>query len=156
MEIIAYEMEYIGGKVQSDIELITFREEYFKEYKNIYNECFYDMRKALDIKPYYFYSSIEELKYKKERIFILKENNLKENNELIGSVAILDNEIDDLIVNKKYQGKGYGKKLLLYAINKMQNLKVEKITLHVAKWNEKALKLYENNGFKYVKIENVR
>lgn len=151
MEIIAYEMEYIGGKVQSDIELITFREEYFEEYKNIYNECFYDMRKALDIKPYYFYSSIEELKYKKERIFILKENN-----ELIGSIAILDNEIDDLIVNKKYQGKGYGKKLLLYAINKMQNLKVEKITLHVAKWNEKTLKLYENNGFKYVKIENVR
>lgn len=151
MEIIAYEMEYIGGKVQSDIELITFREEYFEEYKNIYNECFYDMRKALDIKPYYFYSSIEELKDKKERIFILKENN-----ELIGSVAILDNEIDDLIVNKKYQGKGYGKKLLLYAINKMQNLKVEKITLHVAKWNEKALKLYENNGFKCVNIEKVR
>ena len=151
MEIIAYEMEYIGGKVQSDIELITFREEYFEEYKNIYNECFYDMRKALDIKPYYFYSSIEELRDKKERIFILKENN-----ELIGSVAILDNEIDDLIVNKKYQGKGYGKKLLLYAINKMQNLKVEKITLHVAKWNEKAVKLYENSGFKYVKIENVR
>ena len=151
MEIIAYEMEYIGGKVQSDIELITFREEYFEEYKNIYNECFYDMRKTLDIKPYYFYSSIEELRDKKERIFILKENN-----ELIGSVAILDNEIDDLIVNKKYQGKGYGKKLLLYAINKMQNLKVEKITLHVAKWNEKAVKLYENSGFKYVKIENVR
>lgn len=144
-------MEYIGGKVQSNIELITFREEYFEEYKNIYNECFYDMRKALDIKPYYFYSSIEELKDKKERIFILKENN-----ELIGSVVILDNEIDDLIANKKYQGKGYGKKLLLYAINKMQNLKVEKITLHVAKWNEKTVKLYENSGFKYVKIENVR
>lgn len=151
MEIIAYEMEYIGGKVQSDIELITFREEYFEEYKNIYNECFYDMRKALDIKPYYFYSSMEELKDKKERIFILKENN-----ELIGSVAILDNGIDDLIVNKKYQGKGYGKKLLLYAINKMQNLKIEKITLHVAKWSEKALKLYENNGFKCVNIEKAR
>ncbi|MDZ4992604.1 GNAT family N-acetyltransferase [Clostridium perfringens] len=151
MEVIAYCMEYMGGKVKTDISLVPFREEFFEEYKKIYNECFYEMRKYLYIKPYYFYSSIEQLEDKKEKIFVLKEND-----ELIGSVAMIDGEIDDLIVNPKYQGKGYGKKLLLYAINKIQNLKAEKITLHVAKWNEKALKLYENNGFKCVEIEKVR
>ncbi|EGT3617444.1 GNAT family N-acetyltransferase [Clostridium perfringens] len=52
---------------------------------------------------------------------------LIENGELICSVSILDGEIDDLIVNPKYQVNGYGKKLLFYAINKMQGLEVEKI-----------------------------
>lgn len=151
MEVIAYSMEYMGGEVKTDINLGPFREEFFEEYKNIYNKCFYEMRKSLDIEPYYFYSSIEQLEDKKDKIFVLRESE-----ELIGSVSIIDGEIDDLIVNSKYQGKGYGKKLLLYAINKMQGLKVEKITLHVAKWNEKALKLYENNGFKCVNIEKVR
>lgn len=151
MEILAYEMEYTGEIVNSDIELIAFRDDYFEEYKNVYNKCFYDMRKFLDIQPYCFYSSIDELGDKKEKIFILKEND-----ELIGSVAIVDGEIDDLIVNPKYQGKGYGKKILLYAINKMQSLKVEKITLHVAKWNEKAVRIYENNGFKCVKTMKIR
>lgn len=151
MEILAYEMEYTGEIVNSDIELIAFRDDYFEEYKNVYNKCFYDMRKFLDIQPYCFYSSIDELGDKKEKIFILKEND-----ELIGSVAIVEGEIDDLIVNPKYQGKGYGKKILLYAINKMQILKVEKITLHVAKWNEKAVRIYENNGFKCVKTMKIR
>lgn len=151
MEILAYEMEYTGEIVNSDIELISFRDDYFEEYKNVYNKCFYDMRKFLDVQPYCFYSSIDELGDKKEKIFILKEND-----ELIGSVAIVDGEIDDLIVNPKYQGKGYGKKLLLYAINKMQILKVEKITLHVAKWNKKAMRIYENNGFKCVKTMKIR
>lgn len=151
MKILAYEMEYKGEMVNSDIELSAFRDDYFEEYKNVYNKCFYDMRKFLDVQPYCFYSSIDELGDKKEKIFILKEND-----ELIGSVAIVDDEIDDLIVNPKYQGKGYGKKLLFYAINKMQVLKVEKITLHVAKWNEKALKLYESIGFKCVKTMKIR
>lgn len=151
MEVIAYGMEYMGGEVKTDINLVPFREEFFEEYKKIYNECFYEMRKALDIKPYYFYSSIEQLEDKKEKIFVLKEND-----ELIGSVAMIDCEIDDLIVNPKYQGKGYGKKLLLYAINKMQTMGINTIKLYVAKWNEKAVKLYEKNGFKCVKIEKVR
>lgn len=31
--------------------------------------------------------------------------------EIIGSVACYGNEIDDLIVNQKFQNKGYGKQL---------------------------------------------
>jgi len=36
--------------------------------------------------------------------------------ELIGSIACYGNEIDDLIVNKKFQHKGYGKQLLLWGM----------------------------------------
>lgn len=41
-EIIAYEMQFDGEKIQlTDIELIPFQEKYYSEYELIYNECFY-------------------------------------------------------------------------------------------------------------------
>ena len=66
----------------------------------------------------------------------------------------LDNEIDDLIVNVKYQSRGFGKQILLWAL---ENTKSEKIILHVAEWNKKAIELYKKNGFEIVntiKINN--
>ena len=65
-------------------------------------------------------------------------------NEIVGSVALKGEEIDDLIVNPKYQGKGYGKQILLWAL---ENIKSKRIFLRVATWNKKAIRLYEKNGF---------
>ena len=76
------------------------------------------------------------------------------NEEIIGSIALKDNEIDDLIVNAKYQSQGYGKQILLWAL---ENIKKEKIILHVAEWNKKAIELYRKNGFEIIntiKIDN--
>lgn len=101
-----------------------------------------DMRKALEIEPYNFYSGIEKLDDKKKNIYVLWNDNT-----VISSVACYGNEIDDLIVNKSYQNKGIGKQLLLWSINHIRNNNDEPIILHVAKWNEKALKLYLDNGF---------
>ena len=53
-------------------------------------------------------------------------------------------KIDDLIVNSKYKGKGYGKQILLWALKNIQN---QRPILHVAGWNEKAVALYKNIGF---------
>lgn len=76
------------------------------------------------------------------------------NEEIIGSIALKDNEIDDLIVDAKYQSQGYGKQILLWAL---ENIKNEKIILHVAEWNKKAIELYRKNGFEIIntiKIDN--
>ena len=55
MEIIAYEMRYGKNPVpKSDIACIPFDDKFFQEYMRIYNECFYEMRKALNIQPYHF------------------------------------------------------------------------------------------------------
>ena len=51
--------------------------------------------------------------------------------EIIGSVEIHENIIDHLFVNPKYQNKGYGKKLLLFAINSLQESRIDEITLFV-------------------------
>lgn len=105
MEIIAYEMKYVDNSVEkSDIVCIPFEVEFFQEYMRIYNECFYEMRKALDIQSYNFLNEYNQILEKVKDIYLL----LKQG-EIIGSVACYGNEIDDLIVNKKFQHKGHGK-----------------------------------------------
>lgn len=151
-EIIAYEMEFAEKRFEDvDIELIPFEEKYYTEYERIYNECFYDMRKELDVKPYSFYSDYLQIKDKAKNIFLFIRNN-----EIVGSVACYENEIDDLIVNKKYQNNGIGQKLLIWAINHIRTYSSQSITLHVAKWNEKALCIYQNNGFIITRTEKIR
>lgn len=152
IEIIAYEMQFSSKTVQeSDINLESFSDDFYSEYEKIYNECFFDMRKSLNVEPYNFYSAIEQLDNKKQNIYVLWDGDT-----LIGSVACYGNEIDDLIVNKAYQNKGVGRKLLLWAIEHIRSNNDEPIVLHVAKWNEKALKLYLDNGFEISKIEKIR
>ena len=131
---------------QSDIVCMTFEEQFFQEYMRIYNECFYEMRKALDIQPYNFLSAYDQIADKIQDIYLLTEQG-----EIIGSVACYGNEIDDLIVNSKFQHKGYGKKLLLWAMQHIRERSNEPITLHVAEWNHDAIMLYKNVGFKVTK-----
>ncbi len=151
-EIIAYEMQYSGDDViYTDIVLISFQEKYYSEYKRIYNECFYEMRKALDVQPYNFYSDFGQVKDKMKDIFLFIKDEI-----IVGSVACYGNEIDDLVVNREYQNHGIGQKLLLWAINHIRTYSYSPIVIHVAKWNEIALYIYERNGFVITKTEKVR
>ena len=152
MEVIAYEMNYDKEFAeQSRISCIPFEARYFEQYKRIYNECFYDMRKALEIEPYNFLSDYEQIRGKASDIYLLVEDG-----EIIGSVACYRNEIDDLIVNKNFQRKGYGKQLLLWSMQQIRKKNADPITLHVAEWNQNALMLYKKVGFEVVSSERVR
>ena len=152
MEIIVYEMKYADECIEkSDITCIPFETEFFQEYMRIYNECFYQMRKALDIQPYNFLDSYQQIADKVKDIYLLIEQG-----EIIGSVACYGNEIDDLIVNKTFQHRGYGKQLLLWAMQHIRKRSNEPITLHVARWNLDALMLYKKVGFEVANVERVR
>ena len=152
MEIIVYEMKYVKDSVgKSDIVCIPFEEKYFQEYMGMYNECFYEMRKALDIQPYNYLNDYKQIVEKIKDIYLLVNQG-----ELIGSVACYGNEIDDLIVNKKLQHRGYGKKLLLWGMQRIRAKNNEPITLHVAKWNNDAFMLYKKAGFEIANIEKIR
>ena len=75
MEIIAYEMQLHKDIIEpSNILCIPFEEKYFTEYMHMYNECFYEMRKALDIVPYNFLSDYEQIKEKIKNIYLFMEN----------------------------------------------------------------------------------
>ncbi len=142
MKITAYTMHYKGDKVNSDLILRNYISSDYSVYKRIYEECFFEMRTALELVPVNCCDSSEELLAKSSDIFVLEKNG-----RIIGSVAIYKNEIDDLIVAKKFQRKGYGKKLLDFAVASMQESGISPITLHVADWNKSAVKLYLDNGF---------
>ena len=152
MEIIADEMKYVNDSVkESDIVWIPFDVEFFQEYMRIYNECFYEMRKSLDIQPYNFLNDYKQIVDKVKDIHLLRNQG-----EIIGSIACYGNEIDDLIVNKKFQHKGYGKQILLWGMQCIREKSEEPITLHVAKWNNDALMLYQKVGFEIANVEKVR
>ncbi len=150
--IWAYEMYYDKEiDTEPDICCMPFEEKYFEEYMCIYNECFYEMRSTLDIQPYNWYAQYSQMADKAENVFVLLEDN-----QMIGSVACYGNEIDDLIVKKSCQGRGYGKQLLLWAMKHIRQYSGAAITLHVAAWNKQAIRLYENAGFLVRKKERVR
>ena len=147
----AYEMQYIGkATIFEEVPITLFCEKYYSQYERIYNECFYEMRKALDVKPYNFYSDIEQIRGRMPNIFMLMHCET-----IIGSVGCYGTEIDDLIVNKEFQNRGHGKTLLLWAIHHIRTYTDEPITIHVAEWNQNALKLYMRYGFVVTKKEKV-
>ena len=151
MEIIAYKMQYTDVRVpKSDIVCVPLDAARFQEYMGIYNECFYEMRKTLDIRPYHFLSEYAQIAGKVQDIYLLIGQEA-----IIGSVACYGNEIDDLIVDPKFQHKGYGKQLLLWGMNHIRERSNAPITLHVAAWNRGALALYKNAGFEVVQEMNV-
>lgn len=151
-EIMAYEMIYNKGlKYHNDIICVFFQKEYWNEYMKIYNECFYKMRKALEVEPINFYYDYSQIKDKIKDIFLYLQNGV-----IVGAVSCYENELDDLIVEKSFQGQGIGQKLLLWGMNHIKEQGYEEIILHVAEWNQNAVKLYLKNGFSIKKRERVR
>ena len=144
----AFEMEYKHPvDDRSDIEMIPYSAKYQDEYKKIYNECYHEMRETLEIEPYDFIQDDSFFDEGMDVVYLLTEGD-----EIVGSVALKGDEIDDLIVNIKYQGRGYGKKILLWAL---ENIRTERVILHVAEWNERAVSLYKKNGFEIVQTINI-
>lgn len=140
-EVIVHEMRYYGEKVNSDINVVNYNDEYYNDYRSICCDCFRNLSIAVNKDPDSFYSR-EEMLNKKSNVFILFIDK-----EMVGSVEIYDNIIDHLFVNIKYQNKGYGKKLLFFAINRLQEVGIKKIILSVADLNKEAIQLYLNIGF---------
>ena len=126
----------------SSIQCVPFRKELSDEYKRIYNECFYNMRKTLDIEPYNWYKSSDDLSDKADNTYLLMDKD-----GIVGSVSCTDNEIDDLFVRRGEQGKGYGRQLLYWAMRKIREKNDLPVTLRAAEWNTNAVRLYEQTGF---------
>lgn len=81
---------------------------------------------------------------------------LEEEGEIIGYFDwwnLYDNaQIATIGVRKEYQGKGYGQKMMDYIIQEATSQGCENLSLEVRVSNEKAISLYEKNGFLKVNI----
>ncbi len=148
---IVYEMRYGCKDIpENEIECIPFDERYLGQYKALYNASFRPMRKALDIRPYDWYADDRAILSKADEI-----NLLTEGDELIGSVSCIGSEIDDLFVNESCRHKGYGRKILIWAMNKIASKGFDEAVIHVAEWNEGAVRLYLAEGFEITKKEQI-
>ena len=146
------EMVYTGGRIPADeLPVIPFRDDLYPQFEFVYNECFREMRRALGIEPCDYYSGIGQLDGRKDSLFLLTDGE-----DIIGGVACCGTEIDDLFVSRAYQGRGYGRKLLIWAVNHIREQTCEPLTLHVAEWNERAAGLYTETGFTVRKTELIR
>ena len=135
----AYEMTYTRpSEEKTPVSLIPYSDEYRERYKKLYNGCYHEMREALGIRPFDFIQDDGFFEEGMDQVFLLIEEG-----ELIGSVALKGNEIDDRLVDPAHQGRGYGRQILLWAL---ENIQSGTVILHVAEWTQRAVRLYEKTG----------
>ena len=81
----------------------------------------------------------------------------EEDSEIVGYMGIWiifeHAQLTNLAVNKKYQGKGYGRKLLEMGISLCQEAGCEIMTLEVRQSNVVAKSLYQSCGFEKVSVK---
>lgn len=141
-------------KFDLDIDFVFYEDKYYDQYLKCTHECFYELRKNNDFKPYLVPKSEEEryrLMENKDSIY-LKLNN---NEEIISTVTVKDGYIDNVMVSQKYQGKGYGKKITQFAINKSLEQGAQPIYLCYVEGNEKANNLYKSLGFETLQVIDI-
>ena len=130
------------------VNLVPYSPAFREPYKQLYNDCFRDMRRALDIRPYDFIQDDDFFEKGMDAVYLLTDGRA-----LIGSVALKGSEIDDLIVAPRAQGQGYGRKILLWALH---HVEAYPAVLHVAEWNARAIGLYQSLGFEITKTVRIR
>jgi ribosomal protein S18 acetylase RimI-like enzyme len=143
---------YYEGEEQpkSDLKFVSYEDIYFEQYAEGLRASFYELRKANDFKPYLCCElnkeKREELLKNRDDIFLLLNNG-----NLVASVKINDDgHLDDIFVVTAYQGKGYGKVIVQFAIDKAMQKGCTNIGLSAIGWNKRALNLYQSLGFRIV------
>jgi len=156
-----YRFSYKGTKFnEHNICAVKYEDKYYEDKIRLESEAFSTLRRENDIKPYNWYLDASKEAIENNRKATLEEKEyiyiFFENNEIVGASMVKNAEIDLLFVNTKYQGKGYGKKILEFTINRGLEQNATGVNLNALASNEKALKLYKNIGFKVVQAQDVR
>lgn len=143
-----HDLIYNGSEQpKSNLRFVSYEDKYFEQYAEGQRASYYEMRKAYDFQPHL---CCELDKKKRDELINNKDHTflLLNNENLIATVAVDDNGfIDGLFVVPSYQGKGYGKIITQFAINKAINNGNSNIELNVVDGNTRAVNLYRSLGF---------
>lgn len=134
----------------SDLTFLSYESKYDDLYIDLLGHAFEKMRMDLDLKPYNWHEANREssLQYFKEQQKLDNFQGVWMDNELVGITILDENNIEMIAVRNDLQGRGYGKQILHYLINKLINeLKYKEIIIAVMEINKKALSLYKKAGF---------
>ena len=126
-------------------EIIEYQKEYEPLLISFLKKCLPESHRSLDINGRHsYYLNIAE--------HFVGFWCMIDDNNIIGTVAIseLDNkrcELKSLYLLEQYQGKGYGKKMLIYAINQAKKHGYKEMFLDSLSTSTKAIALYRKVGF---------
>jgi ribosomal protein S18 acetylase RimI-like enzyme len=156
-----YRFSYKGSKFEEpNISPVKYEDKYHEDKFRLESEAFAVLREQNDIKPFNCYLSYSKEALENNRTRTLKNKEyiylFFENDEILGASMVKDAEVELLFVNIKYQGKGYGKKILQFAVNKGLEQNGVEVNLTALANNETALELYKNTGFKVVQAQDCR
>ena len=127
-------------------ELVEYRKEFEPLLITFLDSCLPESHRKLDIDGRHsYYLHIKE--HFKGFWCLFDED------RIIGTVAVSELssescELKSLYLFEKYQGMGYGKKLLLYAIENARKFGYKKMYLDSLSTSDKAIALYRKAGFK--------
>jgi len=156
-----YRFTYEGPKLsEPNLSVVKYEDKYYDDKMGLESEAFSVLRKENDIEPYNWYLSASKEALENNRKYTLENKEyiylFFENNEMIGASMVKNSELDLLFVNIKHQGKGYGKKIIEFTVNRGLEQNAGGVNLNALASNEKALKLYKNTGFKVVQEQDCR
>jgi ribosomal protein S18 acetylase RimI-like enzyme len=156
-----YRFSYKGAKFdEPNICAVKYEDKYHEDKIRLESEAFAVLREKNDIKPYNWYlnASKETLENNRKSTFEKREyiHLFFEGDEMVGASMVKNAEVELLFVNIKYQGKGYGKKILQYAVNRGLEQNAAGVNLNALASNDRALSLYINTGFEVVQAQDCR
>ncbi len=143
---------YSGGPFPDPgIKPLPYQAEFFKAELALESALFEDLRRAKGIEPARLdQSSPEELEGIRaffnehaQSFFFL----FDEDGRLIGSILYLGRYIQCLAVDRAYQGRGWGRKLAAYAVNRILAQGPGAIELDVMEGNDNALAFWRALSF---------
>ncbi|MGB7339720.1 MAG: GNAT family N-acetyltransferase [Phototrophicaceae bacterium] len=117
---------------------------------------FYKPMKANDRELHRFYAS--EIAHPNNYIFIAEIEDqavghvlcqVRQIPDTLFTYGILNLHIDQMTVDEPYQGMGVGKALMQQSIEQAQALEVQRMTLGVVAFNQRAIRFYEQFGFQF-------
>lgn len=156
-----YRFSYKGVKFdEPNICAVKYEDKYYEDEIRLESEAFAVLREQNDIKPYNWYlGASKEARENQRKVRFENKDYIYlffEGDEMIGASMVKNAEIDLLFVNINYQGKGYGKKILEFTVNRGLEQNSGGVNLNALASNERALKLYFNTGFGIVQAQDCR
>lgn len=156
-----YRLSYIGAKFdESELCAVKYEDKYYEDKMRLECEAFTPLRRENDIKPYNWYEGSSKEDIERNREWTLEQKDyidlFFESDEIVGASMVKAAEVDLLFVNPKYQGKGYGRKILEFAVNRGLEQNASGVNLNALASNDSALRLYRSTGFKIVQAQDIR
>ena len=118
-------------------------------YKKEYNEVV-EVWEA-SVRATHHFLREEDIEYFKPLILntyldVVKLKCIRKNKKIVGFIGVADQNLEMLFIHPDYRGKGIGKTLLDYSIDKLKVTKVD-----VNEQNEQAIGFYKHYGFEVIK-----